>query len=125
MPRSKSSSNSRKKEKKLYQLSKGYWAGHRNIKKVVKETVVKAFKHAYNDRKDKKQNFRSLWILRINSACRLNDISYSKFMNGLKKAGVNLNRKVLADIAVKDPDGFKSIVQVAKTHVQNQTSAAN
>ncbi|MBF0544114.1 MAG: 50S ribosomal protein L20 [Candidatus Riflebacteria bacterium] len=117
MPRSKSSSNSRKKEKKLYRLSKGYWAGHRNIKKIAKETVVKAFKHAFNDRHDKKQNFRSLWILRINAACRQHDISYNRFISGLKKAGVGLNRKVLADIAVKDPEGFKSIVLMAKSQV--------
>lgn len=117
MPRSKSSTNSRRKFQKLYRMAKGYWGGHRNIKKTVKETVIKGLKHAYNDRHDRRQNFRSLWIIRINAACRLNDISYSVFINGLKKAGIGLDRKVLADIAVRDPEGFKSIVTMAKVKV--------
>ncbi|MFZ2957552.1 MAG: 50S ribosomal protein L20 [Candidatus Ozemobacteraceae bacterium] len=117
MPRSKSSSNSRRKEKKFFRLAKGYWAGHNNIKKTVKETVHKGLKHAYNDRHDRRQNFRSLWIVRINAACRINDISYSVFINGLKKANIGLDRKVLADIAVRDPEAFKNIVQMAKTQV--------
>ena len=115
MPRSKSSSNSRRKEKKYYRLAKGYWGGHKNIKKVVKETVIKGLKHSFNDRHDRKQNFRSLWIIRINAACREHNISYSRFISGLKTAGVGLNRKVLADIAVRDPEGFKNIVQMVQS----------
>jgi len=118
MPRSKSSSNSRRKEKKFYKLAKGFWGGHKNIKKVVKETVHKGLHYAYDDRHDKRTNFRQLWIIRINAACRLNDISYSRFVAGLKKAGIGLDRKVLADIAVRDPEAFKSIVAMAKSQVQ-------
>ena len=120
MPRSKSSSDSRKKEKKLFQLSKGFWGPHRNVKKVAKESVIKALHHAFVDRRHLKQNMRSLWILRINAACRINDISYSVFINGLKKAGIDLNRKVLADMAARDPESFKNVVQMAK----NQLCAA-
>jgi large subunit ribosomal protein L20 len=115
MPRSKSGSNSRRKIKKIYRMTKGYWGCHRNVKKVAKEAVLNALYHAYNDRHDRRQNFRSLWIIRINAACRLNEISYSLFMNGLKRAGIGLDRKVLADLAVRDPEAFKNVVQMAKT----------
>ncbi|MBI3038646.1 50S ribosomal protein L20 [bacterium] len=113
MPRSKSSSNSRQKEKKLFRMAKGYWGCHKNVKKVAKEAVLNALYHAYNDRHDKPQKFRSLWIIRINAACREHNVSYSVFINGLKKAGIGLNRKVLADMAVRDPDTFREIVQRA------------
>lgn len=115
MPRSKSSSNSRRKEKKFFKLAKGFWGCHKNVKKTVKETVHTALYHAYNDRHDRRQNLRSLWIIRINAACRENDITYSVFIGGLKKAGIGLDRKVLADIAIKDPAAFKNIVQMAKS----------
>jgi len=120
MPRSKSSSNSRKKEKKLFRLTKGFWACRGTVKKTAKEGVLNALYHAYNHRHDRRQDFRSLWITRINAACRDNDINYSSFINGLKKAGIGLDRKVLADIAAKDPETFKNIVTFAK----NQLSAA-
>lgn len=115
MPRSKSSSNSRRKVKKLYQMAKGYWGAHRHVKKTAKETVNKALHHAFTDRHDRRQNMRSLWIMRINAACRLHEISYSVFISGLKKAGIGLNRKVLADMAVKDPEAFKNVVTMAKS----------
>ena len=115
MPRSKSGSNSRRKMQKIFRIAKGYWGAHRNVKKTARETVLTALYHAYNDRHDRRQNFRSLWIVRINAACRLHDISYSVFINGLKKAGIGLDRKVLADIAVRDPEAFKNIVQLAKS----------
>lgn len=117
MPRSKSSSNSRRKVKKLFQLAKGYWGAHRNVKKTARETVNKALHHSFTGRHDRRQNMRSLWIMRINAACRQNDISYSVFIGGLKKAGIGLNRKVLADMAVQDPEAFKNIVQMAKGQV--------
>lgn len=114
MPRSKSASNSRRKVKKIFQMAKGYWGGHRNLKKTAKEAVTKALAHAYHDRHTRRQNFRSLWIVRINAACRLNEISYSVFINGLKRAGIGLDRKILADLAVRDPESFKNIVDMAK-----------
>ncbi len=101
--------------KKLYRLAKGYWGCHKNVKKTVKESVINALYHAYTNRRDRRQDFRALWITRINAACRQNDINYSSFMNGLKKAGIGLDRKMLADIALRDPDAFKNIVQMAKT----------
>lgn len=117
MPRSKSGSNSRRKEQKLFRRSKGFWAGHNNIKKVAKQAVIHALDHSYNDRRIRSREFRRLWISRINAACRMSEISYSVFMFGLKKAGVTLNRKALADIAVKDIQAFANIVEVAKKEV--------
>ena len=114
MPRSKSGSNSRRKLKKLFRMAKGNWGGHRRVKKQMRETVNKGMAHAYNNRHEKKQDFRSLWIMRINAACRQNEISYSRFIDGLKKAGIGLNRKALADIAVRDPQSFTSMVQLAR-----------
>ena len=114
MSRSKSGSNSRRKEQKLFRRSKGFWGAHRNVKKVAKEAVIHALDHSYHDRRVRGREFRRLWITRINAACRLNEITYSVFMNGLKKAGIELNRKALADIAVRDPKAFTGIVEVAK-----------
>jgi large subunit ribosomal protein L20 len=117
MPRSKSGSNSRRKEKKLSQLTRGFWGCHRTVKKIAKQAVLHALDHSYNDRRVRGREFRSLWITRINAACRLNDISYSVFINGLKKAGVDLNRKVLADMAVRDPEAFTGVVEIARKQV--------
>ncbi len=117
MPRSKSSSNSRRKEKKLFRRAKGFWGSRGTVKKTAKESVNNAGYHAYNHRHDRRQDMRSLWIIRINAACRENNISYSVFINGLKKAGIGLDRKVLADLAVRDPQAFKSVVEMAKSRV--------
>ena len=114
MSRSKSSSNARRKEQKLFRFTKGFWGCHNNVKKVAKQAFLHALTHSLVDRRRRAGDFRSLWITRINAACRENEMSYSCFINGLKKAGVNLNRKVLADIAVKDPEAFKGVVEVAK-----------
>lgn len=113
MPRAKSSGCARKKEKKLRRLTKGYWGAHRTVKKTMKESMLSALEHSYEDRRLRRRDFRSLWIVRINAACRLHGLSYSRFISGLKRAGVTLDRKVLADIAARDPEGFKSIVAVA------------
>jgi large subunit ribosomal protein L20 len=117
MPRSKSGSNARRKEQKLFKRAKGFWGKHKNVKKVAKETVIHALDHSFHDRRARSRDFRSLWITRINAACRLNDITYSVFVHGLKKAGIELNRKALADIAVRDPQGFSGIVEIAKSQV--------
>lgn len=117
MSRSKSSSNSRRKEQKLFRRTKGFWAAHNNVKKVAKQAVLHALDHSFHDRRARSREFRRLWIARINAACRLSEMSYSVFMCALKKAGVDLNRKVLADIAVRDPQAFASIVDVARKQV--------
>ena len=106
--------NAVKKRRKILKLAKGYFGGRSKRYRVAREAVMKAQMYAYIGRKNKKRDFRSLWIARINAACRLNGLSYSKFMFGLKKANVALNRKVLADIAVNDAKGFTALVEVAK-----------
>ena len=106
--------NAVKKRRKILKLAKGYFGGRSKRYRVAREAVMKAQMYAYIGRKNKKRDFRSLWIARINAACRLNGLSYSKFMFGLKKADVVLNRKVLADIAVNDAKGFTALVEVAK-----------
>ena len=106
--------NAVKKSRKILKLAKGYWGGRSKRYRVAREAVMKAQKYAYIVRKAKKRDFRSLWIARINAAARLNGLSYSKFMFGLSKAGINLNRKVLADLAVREPESFANLVEVAK-----------
>lgn len=117
MSRSKSSSNARRKEQKLFRRTKGFWGAHNNVKKVAKQAVLHALDHSFHDRRARSREFRRLWIARINAACRLSDMSYSVFMCSLKKAGIDLNRKVLADIAVRDPQAFAGIVEMAKKQV--------
>ena len=104
----------RARHHKIIKQAKGYWGHKSKLFKVANQQVLKSGNYAYRDRRNKKRDFRRLWIIRINAACRLNDMSYSSFMNGLKKAGVELDRKVLADIAVTDAAGFTSLVEKAK-----------
>lgn len=104
----------RARHHKIIKQAKGYWGHKSKLFKVANQQVLKSGNYAYRDRRNKKRDFRKLWIIRINAACRLNDMSYSRFMNGLKKAGVELDRKVLADIAVTDAAGFTSLVEKAK-----------
>ncbi|MCQ2387193.1 MAG: 50S ribosomal protein L20 [Clostridia bacterium] len=106
--------NAVKKRRKILKLAKGYFGGRSKRYRVAREAVMKAQMYAYIGRKNKKRDFRSLWIARINAACRMNAISYSKFMFGLKKAGINLNRKVLAEIAVSDSVAFTALTEKAK-----------
>jgi LSU ribosomal protein L20P len=96
----------KKRHKKVLKLAKGYYGARSRLFKSAQETVLKGLNYAYRDRKVKKRQFRGLWIVRINAACRANDISYSKFINALNKKGINLNRKVLAEIALTDPAAF-------------------
>ncbi len=103
-----------KAKRKLFKRAKGYRGGRRNMLRTVKETLIRAGVFAFRDRRVKKREFRRLWITRINAACRMRGISYSVFINGLNKAGIELNRKSLAEIAVCDPAGFDSIVESAK-----------
>jgi large subunit ribosomal protein L20 len=109
--------NAVKKRRKILKLAKGYFGGRSKRYRVAREAVMKAQKYAYIGRKLRKRDFRSLWIARINAACRMNNLSYSKFMFGLKNAGINLNRKVLAEIAVADPKGFTALCEKAKANL--------
>ncbi len=106
--------NAVKKRRKTLKLAKGYFGGRSKRYRVAREAVMKAQMYAYIGRKSKKRDFRSLWIARINAAARINGLSYSKFMFGLKKAGIDLNRKVLAEIAVSDAAGFAALCEKAK-----------
>ncbi len=103
------------RHKKVLKLAKGYYGRKSKLFKVANQAVMKSLTYAYRDRRLKKRDFRRLWITRINAACRLNGLSYSRFMNGLKKSGIELDRKVLADIAITDPAGFTSLVESAKS----------
>jgi large subunit ribosomal protein L20 len=105
----------RRRHKKILKLAKGYYNARRKVFRVAKQAVIKAQQYAYIGRKQKKRNFRSLWITRINAAARINGLSYSRFMNGLLKAGITLDRKVLADIAVHDAVGFAALAEKAKS----------
>ena len=104
----------RHRKKKYFKTAKGYYATKKNRWRIVKQQVEKSLAHAYRDRKDRKGNFRRLWISRINAAVRNFDMSYSKFIFGLKKAGINLNRKILQDLAINDSDAFKNLIEIAK-----------
>ncbi len=106
--------NAAKKRRKILKQAKGYFGAKSKLYRTAREQVMKSGQYAYVGRKQKKRDFRALWITRINAACRLNDISYSRFISGLKKANVTLNRKVLADMAVREPDAFANLVEVAK-----------
>lgn len=106
--------NAVKKRRKILKQAKGYFGAKSKLYRTAREQVMKSGQYSYIGRKQKKRDFRALWITRINAACRLNDISYSRFISGLKKANVTLNRKVLADMAVREPAAFANLVEVAK-----------
>lgn len=114
MPRSTNSVASRARRKKIMKLAKGYFGRRKNVWTVAKNAVEKGMLYAYRDRRNKKRNFRALWIVRINAAARLHGMSYSKFMGALKVNNIELNRKVLADLAVHNPEAFKAIVNQVK-----------
>ncbi len=103
-----------KKRRKILKQAKGYFGAKSKLYRTAREQVMKSGQYAYVGRKLKKRNFRALWITRINAGCHQNDISYSRFIDGLKKANVTLNRKVLADMAVREPEAFAKLVEVAK-----------
>jgi large subunit ribosomal protein L20 len=114
MARVKRGVMARRRHKKVINRAKGYYNARRKVFRVAKQAVIKAQQYAYIGRKQKKRNFRSLWITRINAAARINGMSYSRFINGLLKAGITLDRKVLADIAVHDAAGFAALAEKAK-----------
>ncbi|UCC27125.1 MAG: 50S ribosomal protein L20 [Gemmatimonadales bacterium] len=114
MPRAKGAVPRNQRKKKVFKAAKGYFGGRKNLYRTAKDAVEKGWEHAYRDRKKKKRNFRRLWIARINAATREHDLSYSRFMNGLTKAGVEMDRKALADLAVRSPEAFGALVSRAK-----------
>lgn len=114
MPRSVNSVASRARRKKVLKLAKGYFGRRKNVWTVAKNAVEKGLQYAYRDRKTKKRNFRALWITRINAAAREEGLSYSQFMHKLSEKDINLNRKVLADLAMNNPEAFKKIVAQVK-----------
>ena len=114
MARVKGAMMTRKRRKKILKLAKGYWGSKSKHFEMAKQAVMKSGNYAFAGRKARKRDFRRLWITRISAACRMNDVTYSRFMNGLKKAGINLNRKMLSEIAVADEAAFKSLVEQAK-----------
>jgi len=116
MPRVKGGPKTRRRRKKVLKKAKGYVGGRRRLFRTAKETVLLAGAFAYRDRRTKKRRFRSLWVIRINAAARALGLSYSTLMNGLKKAGVVLDRKILAELAVKDPGAFAKLAETAKAH---------
>ena len=114
MPRSVNHVASKAKRNRILKLTKGYYGARKNVWTVAKNTWEKGLTYAYRDRRNKKRNFRALWIQRINAAARLENMSYSQLMGALHKAGIEINRKVLADLAVNNPEAFKAIVDKVK-----------
>lgn len=115
MPRVKYNVARLKRKRKILAQAKGYFGRRKNLYKTAKEAVERAWRYSYRDRKNRKRDFRRLWIIRINAAARQHDMSYSRFMNGLKLAGVEVNRKVLADLAVTDPAAFEQLAETARS----------
>ena len=114
MPRTTNAAASRKRRKRRLELAKGFYGSRSKLFRLATEAVDRAMVLSYTHRKDKKREYRGLWITRLAAACRLNDISYSRFIEGLRKAGIELNRKMLSEIAIHDAEGFASIAKIAK-----------
>lgn len=115
MPRTKGGPKTRARRKRVFKQAKGYWGARRKLYAVAKETVDRALAYAFEGRKQKKRQFRRLWIARINAAVRPNELSYSRFISGLNKANIELDRRVLADLAIHDPAAFDAVAGVAKS----------
>lgn len=122
MTRVKGGTIHRARRKKILKQAKGYFGSKHRLYRTAKEQLLNSLSYAYRDRRQKKRDFRKLWITRINAACRINDISYSKFINGLSKAGITINRKMLSEIAIDNPDHFKGLVDVAKDALAGKVS---
>ena len=118
MARVKGALSTRKRHKKILKLAKGYRGAKSKLYRIANQAVMKSLSYSYVGRKLKKRDFRSLWITRISAACKMNDINYSRFMNGLKKANIEINRKMLSEIAISDPAAFTQLVQTAKANLK-------
>jgi large subunit ribosomal protein L20 len=123
VPRVKRSAHARKKRRKVLEQAKGYWGIKKSSYKYAKEQVEHSLVYAYRDRKNRKRTFRRLWIVRINAAARANGLSYNQFVSGCRKAGIELDRKVLADLAVEDPAAFTAIAEQAKAALAQGAAA--
>ena len=123
MPRQKSGPYRKQRIKKILKRAKGYRGGRGNLQRAAREAVMRAGRYAYFGRKNKKRDYRSMWIIRINAACEQRGISYSRFMNGLRKANVDLNRKALAELALSEPKAFDELVETAKKAVETAAGA--
>ncbi|MEE0867747.1 MAG: 50S ribosomal protein L20 [Clostridia bacterium] len=117
MARVKGALSTRKRHKKILKLAKGYRGAKSKLYRIANQAVMKSLSYSYVGRKLKKRDFRSLWITRISAACKMNDINYSRFMNGLKKANIEINRKMLSEIAINDPAAFTQLVETAKSNL--------
>lgn len=117
MPRVKGGTVTRKRRKKVLKLAKGYYGSKHTLYKVANQQVMKSYNYAYRDRRQKKRDFRKLWVTRINAAARMNGLSYSRLMHGLKLAGIEVNRKMLAELAVSDANAFTELANVAKQNL--------
>lgn len=124
MPRAVSNVPRLKRKKQIMQAAKGAYGGRSKLWKAAKETVERGWRYAYRDRKNKKRDFRRLWIVRINAGAHQHGMSYSVFINGLKQAGIEIDRKVLADIAVRDPQAFEQLAGMARTALEQRKAAA-
>ncbi len=114
-----------KRRKKVLKQAKGYYGAKSRAYRIAKEAVDRSLSFAYRDRRQKKRDFRRLWIVRINAAARLHDLTYSRMMDGLKRAGSEINRKILADLAVRDPQGFAELAKVAKSELQGTPASGS
>jgi len=122
MPRTKNTVAGRARRKRVLKMARGYRGGRHALYRTARETVERALAFQYRDRRQKKRDFRKLWIARINAAARINGLSYSRFINGLKRAEVDINRKLLAEMAVNDVDGFARLAEVARSANEAGTS---
>ena len=125
MPRVKGGYVTRQRRKKVLKLAKGYFGSKHTLYKTAHEQVMRSLAYAFRDRKARKRDFRKLWIQRINAACKLNDMKYSRFINGLNRAGIEVNRKMLAEMAVNDAQGFAQLVELAKQGLVNEPVVRN
>lgn len=123
MPRAKNIIATRRRRKKVIKQASGYYSARSRLFKSAKETLRRALRFAYRDRRQKKRAFRRLWIVRISAACRMNDMPYSRFINGLKLAGIEVDRKILADLAVNDGESFKKFVELARKGLEKQPAS--
>ncbi len=121
MPRVKGGTIHRARRAKVMKLAKGYFGSKHRLYKTAKEQVMHSLRYSYRDRRQKKRDFRKLWITRINAACRMNNISYSRFINGLSKANVAINRKMLSEIAIENPEAFTELVKIAEDALNGKT----
>lgn len=125
MPRTRNSPASRNRRRKILKMAKGYYGGKSRMFRTANEAVIRSLRFSYRDRKTRKRQFRRLWITRINAAARLNGLSYNRFMDGLNKASIEVDRKMLAELAVNDRQVFSQLVEVAKAHLDKNDNPSS